>query len=371
MNAATSFGTLSEFLLQAGTEYFIIDVSRTRLLLDNQQFFDYETNKLPFAHPRQGHAWLCIVFWNKQLSEEHYMWFLKLPLDEQSLLVQAARDQFLHTVATALGQQLQGMQEGKTELPENPFIFVPSQQLLADCNTLIRSHLQLPARKLADKASQYIKAPNVQPWSELSVQDMSDLAMNISEREVCEAFVRNMTILPYPVSVCLCSSFEGIRLPNSAIDSILHYHRSSETIHNVNHDAKNANHETSIGPLLLRALASSQNKQVLEYLCEYIISNDTIDPDTFIVIAGRHWQALSPEMDICMDYLSSKGVTDSLLHIFFDKLAQSDSTFALFKGIYADLVQIPSLRVFLLAMLRAPKLSNSLNKAVSSLLSMA
>jgi hypothetical protein len=351
MTSPQSFSTLSEFLLQAGTEYFIIDVSRTRHLLDNQVFFDYENNKAPYANPRQGHAWLCIVFWNKQLNQEHYIWFVKLPVDEQGLLVQAAINQFLQIVTQALGQQLQGMDEKNAELPENPFVFTPSQQLLSDCNSTIRKHLNLPERPGLQKALSYLKAPSVQPWDELSLQDMSDLALQIDSAPVQQAFVQNLEILPKAVCLCLFSTFEGLQLPVQVEQSMLSYH---------------ARCEAALAPMVLRALASTRTEQVNNYIRQLVANKDALDIETLIVIAGRHWQALSPET-----LMSEEQSPQDYLRLYFEKLAAADNSYALFQGVFTDMVQLPSLRVFLLAMIRSDIKDANLKEAVQSFLSSA
>nr|WP_136251654.1 DUF3549 family protein [Ningiella ruwaisensis] len=346
-NTPDSWGTLSEFLLQAGTEYFIIDVSRTRCLLDNQRFFEIELNKCPYPHPRQAHAWFCIVFWNKQLSHDHYMWFLKLPIDEQGLLQQAARDQFLHIVVDALGKELQNAASQQAQLPENPFVFAPSQQLLADCNAFICQKLGLAKRSGFHQALRYLKAPNIQKWDELTVQDMSDLALEINSSEVSDAFVTHLSSLPHPVLVCLCSTFEGVRLNDEVQNSLINYY---------------ANADRAIAPTIIRALASSQTKKVKRFIDALILDDAALDTESLVVIAGRHWQLLSPERDN-----EGTGLNTDLLLAFFGKVASVDKSFALFRGLFADLVQIPELRVFILAMLRDESLKPSLKRAVQSL----
>lgn len=352
MSTHASFGTLSEFLLQAGTEYFVIDVSRTRRIIDNQTFFDYESNKLPFDSPRQGFAWLCVVFWNKQVNQEHYIWFLKLPIDEQSLLQQAARDQFLHIVSQALGQQLQNVAHKEAQLPENPFIFTPNQQLLADCNTLIRDQLKLPTREGAKRALNYLQAPSVGNWSELSVQDISDLAIDIQSDRVQSAFIENLNMLAQPVCTCLFSSFEGLVLPEAIEKRLLDYHQQADKV---------------IAPMALRALASCRSNQVNGYVQTLISGDIALDTETLVVIAGRHWQALSPELSSKSNTAKISAPQVDWLAKYFEKVAQADDSYALFKGIFADMVQIPAIRVFLLAMLRQQGHCEALQLAITSL----
>jgi len=342
MTKSASYSTLSEFLLQAGTEYFVIDVSRTRQILDNQVLFDCELNNIPFPRPRQGHAWLCVVFWNKSMNTEHYMWFLKLPVDEQSLLMQAARDEFLNIVVTALGNEFQQIEKQQAELPENPFVFAPNQQQLADCNATIRKYLKLAARPQMKAAINYLKAPSVQPWDTLAVQDISDLALFIEDTEIQHAFMQNIEVLPEPVCVCLFSALEGCQLTENLIDVLLNYHRQCEA---------------SLSSMALRALASSQTPKVQKYLEQLISSEQDLDLETLVVIAGRHWQTLVPKANSTQDYLT----------LYFEKVIKTDSSHALFRGVFADLVQIPELRVFILAMLRSSTQSDSLNRAIATL----
>ncbi|MFC4700036.1 DUF3549 family protein [Glaciecola siphonariae] len=342
MHSHKAFATLSEFLLQAGTEYFILDVSRTRHLLDNQRFFDYENNERPYDCPRQGYAWFCLVFWNKSMNQEHYIWFLKLPVDEQGLIQQAARDQFLQIVIEALGNELQKVDTTSAELPENPFVFVPSQQLLADCNAFIRHHLDLPNRPGLAKAFTYIKAPNVQPWAELSVQDISDFASKIHHKPHEQAVIANLSQLPDAVCLCLFSSFEGIKLPSELNHALLNYQQSADD---------------KLSAMALRALASSHNSAVKDYVHSLISSDNPLDIETLVVIAGRFWQCLIPQEHTEQDYLS----------LYLAKVAKADAHFDLFKGIYADLVHLPSLRVFLLATIRQKAQCEVLNQAIATL----
>jgi hypothetical protein len=342
MTTNSSNGTISEFLLNAGTEYFVIDVSRTRQIMDNQEFFECELNQQPFPRPRQGHAWLCVVFWNKQLNHEHYIWFIKLPVDEQSLLMPAARDQFLHIVVQALGREMEQMQNQQGELPENPFVFAPSQQLLADCNATIRKHLGVANRPELKKAIDYLKAPSVQAWDNLAVQDISDVAVNVDDPQIRHAIEQNLEVLPHAVNTCLLSGLESTQLEDSTVEAILSYHSRCEQ---------------TLAPMLLRALGNTQTAQVQQYIHQLIQSEQSLDVETLVVIAGRHWHALIPDVSGNQQALAQ----------YFEKLVQADASYALFRGIFADLVQIPQLRVFVLATLRAPKQSEDVSKAIASL----
>tara|TARA_Y100000814_G_scaffold293367_1_gene274622 strand:- start:1382 stop:1690 length:309 start_codon:yes stop_codon:yes gene_type:complete len=100
---AKQINSISEFLLQAGTEYLVFDLGRRIEPLESQTFLNIENGLHIPPFPRQKHAWFGIVFWNKRASNQHYIWFIKLPIDEQGLVVTATRNHFLQIIVDALG----------------------------------------------------------------------------------------------------------------------------------------------------------------------------------------------------------------------------------------------------------------------------
>ena len=109
--SASRINSLSEFLLQAHTQHLVFDMGRGLKPITNQLFFEWENQQSPCLYPRQDHAWFCIAFWNEKLSSERYIWFIKLPLDENGLMIQAARNQFLEIIIQALGKGLEHTQD--------------------------------------------------------------------------------------------------------------------------------------------------------------------------------------------------------------------------------------------------------------------
>ena len=161
----THVASISEFLLQAGTQYRLYDMGRSIRKLNSQQFLELENGQRPYPYPRQQLAWIGVVFWNKNLSEQHYIWFIKLPLDEKGFIVAAHRDQFMAIIVEALGQELQHTESKQGQLPENPYTFVPAQQQLADFNAISRRDLKQPASSFYHTAQQYMAAPQVMDWT--------------------------------------------------------------------------------------------------------------------------------------------------------------------------------------------------------------
>ena len=277
MNQQNKITTISEFLLHAGTEYIVLDVSRGRHVLDNQYFFDIENNKDVFPRPRQNNAWLCIMFWNKNESAEHYIWYLKLPIDERGLLQAAARDQFLQILIEALGTQMQLNDSVEAGLPENPFVFTPSQQMRADCNAKFKSILNMELNEEAKLAQRYLSTPSVIDWQTLSVQNFADALAFIKHEDLSQALKDNLYQYPQPVLNCLFAGLEGMELSETDTDLIATFVKSAKDI------------TKALG---LRAI-SLGNMDIRKKTITTLLENSSdLDVELLVVIAGRHWQCL-------------------------------------------------------------------------------
>ena len=102
--ATDKISTLSEFLRQSGASYRVFDMGRKVVKLAPDEFFNFEHAKQPYPYPFKRSALFGVVFWNQEQADNRYVWFLNFPLDEQGLLIQAARDEFLVRVLDRVGE---------------------------------------------------------------------------------------------------------------------------------------------------------------------------------------------------------------------------------------------------------------------------
>ncbi len=335
---AQTIDTISEFMLHAGTDYRVYDMGRGIESMDSQQFIDIENNRLPVPCPRAGSAWFGIVFWNKNLSHDQYIWFVTLPIDERSLIVQAARNQFLEAVVTALGSQLEKNAEKGGKLPENPFIFTPSQQQLADFNAIIRRDLRLSTREGLKKAIAYVKNPTVLQWQDLALQDIADLAAHIEQEDIAQAVNKNLASMPVQVLTAFCSSLENARLDDALTEKLINLYQNAEY--------------AEIQHMILRGLKGSVATEKVSTFITTLLTEGQPDTECLVIIAGRHFRLLNNE---------------ALLINFFTKIIALDPSAQLFRGIYADLVQVPSSRIGLLTLMRKSDLPKPIANAIAGL----
>ncbi|WP_293747888.1 DUF3549 family protein [uncultured Paraglaciecola sp.] len=334
----SQINTISEFLLQAGTDYRVFDMARGIRPLESQLFLEIENATIPAPFPRQQHAWFGVLFFNKKISNERYIWFVKLPLDEQGLVIGAARQQFLQIVVDALGQTLEKKSNSNNQLPDNPFTFVPNQQQLADFNSIGRVELEIPLSEHLNLVEQYFATPEHQDWRTIPMQGIADFAASIQQGNRKQLLLKQFLALAPDMQHALCSSLE-----NHSIDEDI----SALLITWYQQDVKDEKRLHSV----LRGVCQSQAKAAVNSLIFSVLNSKKGQTGlTLMLIAARHWQYLKESAN---------------LTLYVEQLAVCKDN--VFIGLYSDLVQIPEIRESMLGVLRWPEKSPQLTLAIGQL----
>ncbi|MDM7860221.1 DUF3549 family protein [Alteromonas sp. ASW11-36] len=335
--------SISEFLLHAGTEYRVFDFGRAIRPLTEQQFLDIENGQIAAPYPRQQHMWLGIVYWNKQLSTQHYIWFIKLPLDEQGLLVDAARQHFLELVVTALSEakdQGENDLEQASQIQQNPYIFTPNQQQLADFNALVRVTTKQDVTDDFESAKRYLEAPKLLDWQQVSMQGLAD-CIHFAQEEELLVYTKDMTE-KYPATVqqhILCS------LENRSISDAV----TAQVVKYINwHDCF-----APLSKWALRAFAQTSDSKEKQRVLTKMLKRKKLDVDLLTIISGRHWQVLDDKnMMLLLEHAAK---------------VDADNYTDFFASFFADLAQVPDTRDIALAALRNPERSVALAQAIGAL----
>nr|WP_269468629.1 DUF3549 family protein [Alteromonas sp. ASW11-130] len=342
MSSPADINSISEFLLHAGTNFQVFDMGRGIQAIPTQTFLNWENAAEVIPRPRQQHAWFGIVFWQGEASEARFIWFIKLPVDEQGLLVSAARNHFLQIVLEALGESLNNS-EKEFELPDNPYVFKPAQLLMAQFGALCRKTLHLPACEDSLKVINYLKQNGDVSWQELSVQGIADVCLRLHEFELESAICTNFDSYPTPVKKALLESLETAALSdnvNHLIETELKKH-DEETFH----AALQGLHAESASPNIQRIVG-----EILE-------REESKNLDTLSILAARHYTQFTPAL------------TKQFLTLCAQFDEQENYNGALFAGFFSDLVQLPYLRQSVLTLLRSADRSEVLSKAIGKLFS--
>lgn len=330
----TEITTLSQFLTTAKTQFQVYDLGRRVQHIDMLAFHQIESLATPYPYPIQGHAQFAIVFWNA--SQQHFIWFLKLALDEQGLLSPAPRSQFIEMVLSALGQDpTQPLNNEQQErLANNPFSFKPSQEKLAIFNALVRKQLGQKASIQYEFAMQYLSgqiAPS--QWQQIGMQGIADICVRVNELDHERHIMASFDMAAMEVQIALCQCLEHVHLPPTLANKIF------EKLTTVQVEYKT---------YFLRALAS--NSELSQQAFIYLHQASLLDANILLSIAGRNWVVLKQELS---------------RSIYLEALALQPQAF--FNQVFADIVAIPSLRNQLLGELRNPNRSIQLSQAIGGL----
>lgn len=342
-----NINTLTEFLQQAQCQFRIYDLGRKVTKISNSAFQKMAENQLPYPYPIQQHAYIGLIFWqvNKK-QQEHFIWFLKLPIDEQGLLKITAQTSFIKMVVEAMGENLTDDISDKLQerLASNPYVFKPAAEKLAIFNAIMNTNFVRPASAFYPAAQQYFSGQKPwNEWQELGIQGIADLCARLNHDNNQQTLIDALPHLPQQPLQSLAICLEHQHDINSALATAIAKQAGAEL---------QAGHQES-AILLLRALSSSPSVSITKALLEQQLNSDLIHNENwYVCIAGRCWSILEDE---------------TLLNRFFESLANHHST--LFSQLFVDLVAIPALRDKVLKQLRLTARSPALSQAIGLLFS--
>ncbi|WP_137226547.1 DUF3549 family protein [Shewanella sp. MEBiC00475] len=330
----TEITTLSQFLTTANTQFQIYDLGRRVQHIDMLAFQQIDSLLAPYPYPIQGHAQFAIVFWQQQ--QLPYIWFVKLPLDEQGLLSPAPRTQFIKMILEALGRNpTQTLtDEQQEQLANHPFSFKPNQHKLALFNALVRLQLGQPASSQYEFAAQYLSGQATpDTWPQLGLQGLADICVRADQFNHLDDITNALNNAPIEVQAALCQCLEHINVDKRLAKQLFEKLNQAED---------------HLKVMYLAALAS--DVQYSMKAINHLNEQQLLDDNKLITIAARNWLALK-------DDLTRKG--------YLEALAKQPQHF--FNQVFADIVAIPSLRSGLLADLRYPERSVQLATAIGGL----
>ncbi|MUK44044.1 DUF3549 family protein [Aliivibrio fischeri] len=333
--------TLTQLIQQSDCEYTIYDLGRRVQPISNKQFESIEAGQQPYPYPLQRHAHLAIAYWND--TKQPWIWFLKLPLDERSLLQQADIGNFIKYVIEAIGVSLSGdlSEEQQQKLSNNPYTFKPKDDKMAMFHSLLRAELAQPMSQYYDHAKTYLSGINGwDNWQFVGMQGLADVCANLDKDNNSTALRKALSHLPTTVLYATLGCLEHINLPEKLAQKQL------ETIQDLCDDKES---DLFLLSAHIRALSGADKNTLIKALTLILASERLSHPEVLVAIAGRCWSGLE---DL------------SVANLFLLRLAQTGDQ-QLFNQLFADLVMQPKLRMCMLQILHGeadPKLANALLK---------
>jgi hypothetical protein len=339
--------TLSEFLQSSDASFRIFDMGRRISKLSRDTFLKFEQTQIPYPTPYLQHAWLGLLLWNPKASQEHVIWFLKLPLDEQGLLVQTARDDFLYRLLRQVNIKLfDNGDKQEDPLKDNPFTFTPDQEKMAAFHARASLALKHPASPFYEPAHQYLSGvQGYDRWEDIGLQGLADICARLDKPGTESMIETAIAELP-PTPLSILSPL----LENESIGPDLSNVLAQRLTRAL------ANDEANPGLIcaLLRGLSQGRPDSLrISVLQAVLESRFGADVEVLVTIAVRCWNDLKE---------------GALLKYYLEKLALSPAGQDGFNRVVADLIFIPGMRIHLMACFRDPDRTPELSQAIGGLL---
>ena len=334
--------TLTDFLRATDNRYRLFDMGRRVSKLDSTAFHRFEQAQIPYPLPFLQQAWIAILVWNPKQPGQQIIWFLKLPLDEQGLLVQAARDDFLHRLARCVGDQLLEQQGEQDPLKDNPFAFTPDQEKMAAFHAQASLILQQPPSSYYQPCRDYLSGlQGYDNWQSLGMQGIADLCARLDRDSNDTVLIHAIDKLPLQPLEALAAQLEHQQPPYSLSQALSRrLHRELET---------GACLSNTIGALL-RGMSQSHSDDLRQQALQAVLdSRYATEVEVLAAIASRCWAELQQQ---------------SLCSAFLEALARNEAGQPCFNRILSDLVFIPGMRPHIMAGLRNPERSDALALAM-------
>lgn len=346
MSQTDQLTVLPELLEQSGSSYTVYDCGRGLQVLTHAQFHAICSQQQPHPLPFQDHAWLAIEFWDANVREsEHFLWFLKLPLDERGLLSLAAQQTFVSNVITLLGQQITGAlsAQQEQELQQSPYLFTPSETQRAALHARIAMlHQQSPSIHY-ERAQEHLRQPQQDGWQDIGLQGLHDVAARLQhDQTTAQAIATHFSDYSAALQKALAEALEQQSIPDDLAHALSTPFGSAEP---KVLGAERINR--------LRALAGHARQPVADTVASTVLAQPTAD--TLVLLALRFWPVLIKNTK------QSQTDTTNLLR-YLEALAHCDQP-QLFQALVSDLLRLPEIRPYLLMLLQRHDLPVAVQQA--------
>lgn len=343
-----SITTLGQFLHQSGAQYRVFDMGRRVVKLTASEFVGFELAKSPYLYPLKKQALFGVVFWDPDLPDKQYVWFLKFPLDEQGLLIQAARDEFLAMLLDRVGEYMLAAKNGgkiESALKDSPYTFKPHEEKMAAFNALVTKNLNMTASAFYDAAHAYFSGEtDKNDWQSLGMQGVADVAARLDENGVSLGLIEVLPTMPSGPFMTLCSFLENGE-PTAGIVEVLALQVTKEL--------QEEKPDITIICACLRAVSNSPAQGQVELLVKHVLMHPcSQNIEILATISGRIWQLLT------LDYICQ---------LFVEQLAHNNTGQEAFNQLLADVMYMPNLRIHIMQVLRAPNRSIKLSEVVGKM----
>jgi hypothetical protein len=347
MNEPNAISTITEFLEATGARLRIFDLGRRIIKISRDRFLQFEKTDLPYPYPMQQQAWFALLFQDDKREIEPFIWFLRLPLDEQGKLLQAARDDFMHRLVERVGENLQAAESGEkldAVLKDNPYTFKPRDDRMAVFHAKAARLLRQPHSKFFDHARQYFSGDlGWDQWGFVGYQGIAEIATLQDQTETGEMLTASIPEIPDRPLEALCHCLENEPLSMAITRALLERAKALLACEKP---------DTTLLAACIRAVACSVSGNLKRELLITVLRHPcAADVEILAAVSGRTWESL---------------LDAEVRTLFLQRLAENRQGQAAFNQILSDLLFLPGMRAPLLESVRDPQRSERLSQAIGA-----
>ncbi len=334
--------TLSDLLQQLQGQYRIYDMGCRLSKLSSANFKAFEEGKKPYPLPWLRHAWVGILSWSLTTNEHEAspptIWFLKLPLDERGLLIQAARDEFLNQLLETIGTNMldqQASAKWAEQLKHSQLAFTPDQNRMAAFHAQASLTLEQDASSFYPAVRHYMGSENPQQgWQELGLQGFADFAMRLDQQQDWQ---QQVSKLPAPVLESIAAQLENQKLDHTLARTFILRGKASED------DGEKV--------ACLRAISQSPDATARQQWLKQLLGNNSV---TCVELLATITSKCSEDL-----------LNTELMALFVHQCAVDQGVF---NGLVQELMYQPQLRIQVLEAFRGQERSPALIQAIGALM---
>ena len=340
--------TLSEFLHQSGAKYRIFDMGRRVTKLSADEFVNFEWAKKPYPYPFQRSALFGVIFWHPDKADQHYVWFLRFPLDEQGLLLQVARDEFLVMLLERVGECMLAAADGHViegALKDSPYTFTPREDKMAMFNAMANKSLGLKPSSFYHDAYQYFTGKDKTiDWQSLGMQGVADVAARLDDNLETLGLIETLPHLPDEPFMVLCTFLEHAQ-PSASLVDIL--------VQRIDVQLQEKQADLARITACLRAVSNSPATGLVDQMVHRLLKHPSSrHVEVLAILCGRLWRIVKQP---------------HLCQLLIEQMAHNDAGYEGFSHLLADIVYMPGLREPVMQALRNPQRSQQLSKFVGKM----
>jgi hypothetical protein len=343
-----AISTITEFLQTSGARLRFFDMGRRVAQISREQFLQFEKTSIPYPYPLQRQAWFALLFQDKSSQAEPLIWFLRLPLDEQGKLLQAARDDFMHRLIERIGARIQGDNEGQqleSALQDNPYSFKPNDDRMAVFHARISRLLNNPPSRFYAHARHYFSGePGWDQWSFVGYQGIADLAVRLDQEGNASLVAGALAHLPAQPLIALCHCLEN---------EVLSARLTQGLLNRVKRELQQSSPDSALLAAAIRGSACSRSRKWQHDLLKRILASPGGNHiEILTALCGRAWEQL---------------LDGDIRKLFLERLAENSAGQEAFNLCLADLLYMPGMRQPILTAVRDPNRSAQLSRAIGAL----